>query len=170
MEYFITEKSFKELSPTTRNVESKAIVPFIKAVTEMNVHPMLGTYFYRYLLDKYNLVPTTLTDDEKVIVDYIKPIIVWRVTSELSLSLTYGLFNKGIQTQSGDNSESVEKDEVAFIMKHYRQNAEWYENQLQKYLLKNKDLYPEFTSDLNKNSTIKSNIPTDRFGSDMDFI
>jgi hypothetical protein len=169
MKYFITESQIKE-SPITSNVESKAILPFVKAVSEMNIKSLLGSYYYDVLLTKYNTIPTTLTDDEKILVDFIKPIIIWRSSSEMAMSLTYGLFNKGIQKQSGDNSESVEDTSVKFVMKHYNQKAEWYENQLQLFILKNKDLYPEFTSDLNKNSTIKSNIPTDRFGSDMDFI
>jgi hypothetical protein len=69
------------------------------------------------------------------------------------IELSFQLKNKGIQTQSGDNSATGESKMVQFMNRHYAQKAEFYELKMFEYLVKNRALYPEFTSQLNNNST-----------------
>ena len=153
MIYFVTETYLKAQTPITANVDVKDVTPFIRTQCEMRVQPILGTYFYKYLLAKYNA--QTLTTDEETLVTYIQPVVAWRSAEDAVFGLSYQLKNKGLQTQFGDNSNSVSIQEVNFGQDHYAQKASFYEARLSHYLKDNKDLYAEFTSDLNKDSDIK---------------
>ena len=119
----------------------------------MRLQAILGSYFYNYLLTQNN--NEVLTNDEVTLVEKIQFVVAWRAAEQAAFGLTYQLKNKGIQTQSGDYSSSVSQSETAFVMDHYGQMAAFYEKRLINYLLEYKALYPEFTSDLNRDSDIK---------------
>lgn len=153
MIYFVTENYLKNQTPITANVDVTDVTPFIKTQSDMRVQPILGTYFYNYMLTGYNA--QTLTPIEETLVVYIQPVIAWRSAEDAVFGLSYQLKNKGLQMQNGDYSTSVGQSEVAFAQDHYAQKASFYETRLYNYLKENKDLYPEFISDLNKDSDIK---------------
>lgn len=153
MNYFISEAYLKNQTPITANVDVTDITPYIKTQSDLRVQPILGTYFYKYLLGKYNA--QTLSNDEIELVEYIKPIVAWRSAEDAVFGLSYQLKNKGLQVQNGDYSNSVTKTEVTFAQDHYAQKASFYEARLVNYIKANKDLYPEFTDKLNTDSDIK---------------
>jgi hypothetical protein len=105
------------------------------------------------MLTGYNA--QTLNNDEETLVTYIQPVVAWRSAEDAVFGLSYQLKNKGIQQQFGDYSNAVTQNEVAFSMEHYGQKASFYEARLFRFLKENKDLFPEFISDLNKDSDIK---------------
>jgi hypothetical protein len=54
MIYFVTENYLKTQTPITANIDVNNIVPFIKTQSDMRIMPILGTYFYTYILAAYN--------------------------------------------------------------------------------------------------------------------
>lgn len=153
MIYFITETYLKSQTPITANVDVNDVTPFIRTQTEMRIQPILGTYFYKDILAKYNA--QTLNSDEEILVTYIQPVVAWRSAEDAVFGLSYQLKNKGLQTQFGDNSNSVSIQEVNFGQDHYAQKASFYEARLSNYLRDNRLLYPEFISDLNRDSDLR---------------
>lgn len=153
MIYFITENYLKTQTPITANCDVNDIVPYIKTQSDLRIQPILGTYFYEYILAKYN--DQTLTANEETLVTYIQPIVAWRSAEDAVFGLSYQLKNKGLQLQNGDYSNSVSQNEVAFAQDHYGQKASFYEARLFNYLKTNKDLFAQFTSELNKDSDIR---------------
>jgi hypothetical protein len=153
MIFFITEAWLKANTPITNNVDVTDIIPWVQIAADMEIRPILGTYFYDIILAKYNA--QTLTADETTLVSFIKPAIAWRAAGLSVYGLSYQLKNKGLQKQSGDFSESVSEEEVKFGMSHYEQMSRFYSNQLIKWLKANKDLFPDFTNVLNNDSNYK---------------
>ena len=153
MIYFVTENYLKVNTPITANVDVTDVFPYVKPASDMRVQAILGSYFYAYLLAAYNA--QTLNGDETTLVEKIQPVVAWRAAEQAAFGLTYQLKNKGIQTQFGDYSNNVSQSETAFVMDHYGQMAAFYEKRLTNYLLENKSLFPQFISDLNKDSDIK---------------
>jgi hypothetical protein len=153
MLYFITETYLKVNTPITANVDVTDVTPYIATQAALRVQPILGTTFYNYLLAQYN--NTLLTPDEIDLVEFIQPVIAWRSAEDAVFGLTYQLKNKGLQTQSGDYSASVSRNEVAFGMEHYAQKASFFEQRLIRWLLANKNLFPLFTSTTNMDTDLR---------------
>lgn len=153
MIYFVTQTFLKDETPITNNVELTDIYPLVKTSADMWVRYAIGTYFYEYLLVKYNA--QTLSQNEENLVAIMQYCIAWRTCSEAVLELSYQLKNKGIQTQSGDYSNSPETKAIMLMSKHYAQKADYYDIKLFEYLKENKDLYPQFIDKLNNDSSIK---------------
>jgi hypothetical protein len=153
MIYFITENYLKTQTPITANCDVNDIVPYIKTQSDLRIQPILGTYFYNDILAKYNA--QTLSANEEILVTYIQPIVAWRSAEDAVFGLSYQLKNKGLQLQNGDYSNSVSQQEVAFAQDHYGQKASFYEARLVNYLHTERDLFPNFTSVLNRDSDIR---------------
>lgn len=156
MLYFITETYLKTNTPITANVDVTDVTPYIKTQADLRVQPILGSVFYNYLLAEYNA--QTLNPDEETLVGFIQPVVAWRSAEDAVFGLTYQLKNKGLQTQFGDYSGSVSRAEVAFGMEHYAQKASFFEQRLIKYLLANKNLFPQFTSLANRDTDLRPQI------------
>jgi len=153
MIYFVSETFLKTETPITNNVEITDIYPLIKSVADMWTRDAIGTYFYDDLLVKYNA--QTLSPDEIKVVEIMQYCIAWRACSDAVLELSFQLKNKGIQTQSGDFSNSPELKTIALMQKHYEQKAAFYDTRLVEFLKENKNLYPLFLDKLNDDSRIK---------------
>ena len=50
MIYFITETYLKTNTPITANVDVTDVTPYVKTQSDLRIQPILGTYFYNYLL------------------------------------------------------------------------------------------------------------------------
>ena len=153
MLYFITETYLKVNTPMTANVDVTDVTPYIATQAALRVQPILGTTFYNYLLTQYN--NTALNPDEINLVEFIQPVIAWRSAEDAIFGLTYQLKNKGLQTQNGDYSASVSRNEVAFGMEHYAQKASFFEQRLIRWLLTNKNLFPLFISTTNMDTDLR---------------
>jgi hypothetical protein len=153
MTYFITENYLKTQTPITANCDVNDIVPYIRTQSDLRVQPILGTYFYNDMLQKYNA--QTLSPDEEILLSYIQPVIAWRSAEDAVFGLSYQLKNKGLQLQNGDYSNSVSLNEVTFAIDHYGQKASFYESRLVNYLHTERDLFPNFISVLNRDSDIR---------------
>lgn len=162
MIYFITENYIKSKTPITQNVDVNEITPFIATVSDMRIQPILGTYFYNDILTKYNA--QTLSADETTLVSKIQPVVAWYSASDAVFALTYQLKNKGLQKQSGDNSESVTREEVGDGIEYYHSKAAFYEQRLRIWLKENKTLFSNFTSSDNTDSDMKPNTSTEDSG------
>lgn len=150
--YFVSETYLKTNTSITANVDIVEILPLVKNAADMWSRSIMGTYFYKYMLDGYT--NQTLTPTELDLLEEIQPAVAWRASADAVIELSYQLKNKGLQTQSGDFSQSPETKAIMFNHNHIEQKAEFYENRLYTYLKDNKDLFPQFISPLNKDSQI----------------
>lgn len=152
--YFVTPNYVITTTNIGRSVDQTMITPVIATSCDMWIRNILGTYFYEYLLVKYNA--QTLNPDETTLVGgYIKNSVAWRAASEVAIDASIQIRNKGSQVQQGDFSSDASMEQFGFIVKNTQAKAMFYENRLSKWLWDNKDLFPEFTSDLNKDSSAK---------------
>jgi len=163
MIYFVTENYLKNNTPITKNVDVNDVYPYVATQSDMRIQSILGSYFYNDILTKYNA--QTLNADEEDLVEKIQPVVAWFSAVDAVFGLSYQLKNKGVQQQFGDYSTSVGQSDISFNMEHYEQKAQFYEKRLIKWLLDNKDLFPNFTSKDNKDSDLK---PIDGCGDGLD--
>ena len=154
-QYFLSPLYLKQNTPVGDSVDDQLIVPMVRTSAENYLRPLLGTFFFNDLLGKYN-AQTLNPDEEILVVDYIKTSVCWRAASELVYSVGYKIRNKGVQVESGEFSQPADGQWAAQLIGHYRKFGENYEHQMIKFLVANKDLYPELTSDLNTDSLIKN--------------
>lgn len=164
--YFVTKAYLESQTAITKNVAASEVEPFIATAAQTWMQDILGTYFFDYLVAKFNA--QTLNAAETTLVEKMKPAIAWRAAADCVVALTYQIKNKGLQKQLGDNSESVELDEMGYVKEHIEGKAEFFESFVYKYLKKNKELFAEFTADENDDGVITPQ-DEDNFNGDILF-
>ena len=154
MIYFVTPDYLKTYTNVGQNLDDNNSVPFIKNAADSYVRSIVGNEFYKYLLGKYNS-QTLDADETELVQDYIKPSVSWRSAADIVVEASYQLTNKGIQTQSGDYSSSPEYKAIMFNHHHTSDKAALYDEMLSRFLVKDKNKYPQFWADDNKDATAR---------------
>jgi len=147
MIYFLTEKRIKDLTPVLGNVDAKLIMPLIPSTADQFIKPRTGTHYFNHLLSVYNTQTATPTEVE--IINIIQNSLMWRIASEVALTSSAQITNKGLQEQDGLNSSQAGISKIGMMTGHYNKKADFYDARLIDFLWKNKESLLEFKSKLN---------------------
>lgn len=145
--YFLTEKRIKDFTTVLGNVDIKLISPLIPSLADQFIKPRTGSYYFGHLLGEYN--SQSLNSLEEKLVGLIQNSLMWRVASELVITSSSQITNKGVQDQSGLNSAPTELTKLGLLTKHYGSKADFYDARIVEYLWKNKKQLTKFEDKLN---------------------
>ena len=141
----LSETYLKENSVINTNVEFKQLRPSIMTAQDMQIQQAIGSPMFQEL--KSQVIGNTLTAANTTLIeDYIQPALMYWVLAEFPLLGSYKFANKGIVTQSSDNAQPAGMDNVNFLAKNYKAKAEWYTEQVTKFLCANLTDYPTYNS------------------------
>ena len=147
--YFISETYFKDNTPVNINVESQLVNMSILDAQLLHIQTALGSILYKKLealissgdiSDPANVNYKTLLDD------YVQRATAMWALYEATTYIRYKLMNKGVQSQTSDNSTPVDLEELKYIQSKMMNSAEWYTQRIADYLLSNTTLFPEYTA------------------------
>ena len=155
---FISPENIYERSPVHKNIDSKMIVPEIKAVQEMYLLPVLGTALYERLQDAID--ENCFKDEEEVLLkEYIRDPLIHYTISELAPALSFQLWNKGLTRKTTENSEAVSSSEIDDFAAKYKNRAEWYLERLIRYLIEEAGTGRKFNEYINPGSRTDTFVP-----------
>lgn len=145
---FVSETYIKTATGLNKNIDANDIIANVDWAEKGWLRPILGKYFYNYLIGVYSA--QTLSTDEEDLVELIKPAVAYRAAAESIVLLTAQVKNKGPQLQSGDFSNNVDESLMYKVEGKLRGRAEQFENDIKDWLCEYSDLYPNYTSSLNQ--------------------
>lgn len=145
---FVTTKDIATFTALNGNVDVDKFMQFIKISQDIHIQNYLGTDLYNKIND--DIVSSSLAGDYLTLVnDYIKPMVIhWAMVEYLPFS-AYTIANKGVYKHSSENSESVEKNEVDFLINKERSIAENYTQRFVDFMCFNSNDYPEYNTNSN---------------------
>ena len=128
---------------TQKNVNDDVLTTTLRRVQDINLQNILGTTFYKAILD--GVKNTTLTADEIVLVDdYIAPYLVAQVDYRVTNHLAFEIRNKTTGTTDDQYQKTASDPNMSKIQDDLRDDANHYKNTLIGYLKDNCDLFPEY--------------------------
>lgn len=149
---FISVAELKKKSIIDGNVDSDKILQFVEVAQDTNIHNYLGTRLYEKLQSL--IVNATINDVSNtkyktLLDDYVKPMLIWYSQATILPFLLFQVKNGGVYKHSSENSETINKDELDYIIQRTRDNAEFYTKRYLDYICANSTLYPEYISNSN---------------------
>ena len=131
MVLLISVQDIKDLSVLDNNIEDKYIIPNITKCQDFIVKPLLGEDKYIELTEQIRL--NTLTSNNKILLEeYIQPVIVYYVISEVIYTTAYKLKNLGVA-----DGDQYKFDELVRLSKKYLIDSEQYQQILKEYMCDN---------------------------------
>ena len=142
---FITTKDIQQFTAMNGSVDPDNFVQFVKIAQDLDIQNYLGTDLFVKIND--DIVAGTLAGDYLALVNtYVKPMLIhWAMVYYLPWA-AYTVANRGIYKHNSENSETVSKTEVDYLIEKERTLAMAYTQKFIKYICHNTALFPEYST------------------------
>lgn len=145
---FVTTKDIATFTALNGNVDVDKFTQFIKIAQDIHIQNYLGTDLFNKIND--DIVASTLTGNYLTLVNtYIKPMLIHYAMVEYLPFSAYTIANKGVFKHTSENSESVDKSEVDFLIGKELSIAEHYTKRFTDFICFNSADYPEYNTNSN---------------------
>ena len=132
------------------NIDTDKFIQFIKIAQEIDVQQIMGTKMYDGLTAAIPNIDLPANARWKTVLDdYIAPMLIWYAQSNYMPFAAYQIKNGGVFKHTSENAQSVDKNEIDFLVEKARTNAEWYSRRFIDFMGFNQTTYPEYTSNVN---------------------
>lgn len=129
----ISEKTIKENSLVSNNLDGKYIQNAIRTAQDISLQPIIGQKLFERLCE--GVANNSLTELETDLVrTYIQPILINAVMSDLVLQTTYKFRNMGTVQTTDTNLIVPSLSDLEYIRNDYNLKAQFYMNRLSDYL------------------------------------
>jgi len=146
---FIKPIDIKRNTIIDGNVDVDKFIQFIKIAQQIHVRNYLGSDLYNKISS--DIIADSLSGDYLSLVNtYIQPMLIHFAMVDYLPFAAYQVKNGGVFKHSSENSETVSKNEVDYLVNKEREFAEYYTRRFIDYMANNQNLFPEYTSNTNE--------------------
>jgi len=134
------------------NVDTDKFIQFIKIAQEIHIKNYLGTKLYdKISVDILGTGGASLTGAYLTLVnDYVQDMLIHYAMVDYLPFAAYQVKNSGIFKHTSENSESVSKSEVDYLVQKEREFAEYYTRRMIDYVTFNISNFPEYNTNNNE--------------------
>ena len=146
---FISVSELKKKSIIDGNVDSDKILQYIEIAQDIHIQNYLGGNLYKAMQELIvsGIINDPIKADYKELLDeYIKPMLVWYTQSTYLPYTAFQVSNGGTFKHRSENSDSVTKDEMDYLVQKSRNTAEFYTKRYMEYICNNSNKYPEYNN------------------------
>ena len=147
---FINRTDLIKNSIIDGNTDVDKLLPFIKIAQQIDIQNLLGTDLYNRIsadITSGASGGTGLTGNYLTLVNtYVQPTLIWFAQMNYIPFAAYSIKNGGVFKGSSETAETVNKNEVDYLVDKAREYANYYSTRLVDYLQFNTDLFPEYNS------------------------
>ena len=131
------------------NVDTDKFIQFIKIAQEIHIQNYLGTKLYDKISS--DIIAGTLTGNYlSLVTSYIQPMLIHFGMMEYLPFAAYTIANGGVYKHQSENSASVDKTEVDFLIEKERKIAEFYVRRFVDYMTFHQNDFPEYNQNNNE--------------------
>jgi hypothetical protein len=148
----ITRNDIVKKTALNGNVDTDLFIQFVQIAQDTHIQTYLGTDL---LVKIQSLITAGTLDDagnsdyKDLLLDYVKPMLIhWSMVEYLPFA-SYTIANKGMYKHGAENSESVSKNEVDFLIEKQRSIAQYYTRRFIDFMCFNQSTFPEYNSNSN---------------------
>lgn len=146
---FISRTDLVKNSILDGNVDTDKFIPFIKIAQEIHVQNYLGTDLYNKI--SADIVASNLSGNYLTLVNsYVQPMLIHYAMADYLPFAAYQIKNGGVYKHTSENADSVEKNEVDYLVHKERDFAEYYTRRLIDYITFNINNFPEYNTNNNE--------------------
>ena len=145
---FVSRDEIVKFTALNGNLDTDSFVQWVKVAQDIHIQSYLGTKLFKKIND--DIVAGTLSGNYLSLTNvYIKPMLIhWSMVEYLPFA-AYTISNKGVYKHNSETSDTVNKDEIDFLVEKERSIAENYSRRFIDYMSFNQSLYPEYNTNSN---------------------
>ena len=155
----ISEVKLKNYTNINKNVDMDVLKAEIQIAQDIDLQTILGTLFYKHLLDGIQQDGTTTwnTDETTLVTEYVQPFLIQTAYFNAMPQLMYRTMNRGIVQGDMENAKPVDIETMKYLRSVQKTRADFYLQRLMDYLLigRGQNKFPQY----NTASTMDGMIP-----------
>ena len=149
----VSEEKLKAFTTLNENLSPQILTPYVLQSQDVYLTNIIGSSFYKEL--KLQVRTNTVTVDNAYILDeYIGPMLIQYAMSMAIPFIKYRFVNKGILSPKSETADSIELEEVKYLVSQVKNSAQQYAFLLQRYLYFHSNLYPLWNTALAQDGVI----------------
>ncbi|QDP51071.1 MAG: hypothetical protein Unbinned3907contig1000_14 [Prokaryotic dsDNA virus sp.] len=142
---FITTNDIPKFTALNGNTDVDKFVQFCLIAQDIHIQNYLGTNLYEKISN--DITAGTLAGNYLSLVNnHIKKMLIHFAMVEYLPFAAYTIANKGVYKHGTENGETVDKNEVDYLVEKERQIAEHYTERFIRYICENSSLFPEYNN------------------------
>lgn len=146
---FITRTDLVKNTILDGNVDTDKFIQFIKIAQEIHIQNYLGTDLYNKI--SADILASNLSGAYLTLVNsYVQPMLIHYAMADYLPFAAYQVKNGGVFKHTSENAESVEKNEIDYLVNKERDFAEYYTRRLIDYITFNISSFPEYNTNNNE--------------------
>lgn len=149
---FIRPDDTRLLSYVESNYDNDQVSALIYDTQQLDILPLIGTGLYNEL--NAQVIAHTETALNLTLLSHIRNALRMAVLANGMIVFNYKIRNKGVQTMSSENSQSVDLTVIDRMVQFFKDQAQVYNGRVRKYLVENSSSYPLFYNPGNGVDTI----------------
>jgi hypothetical protein len=145
---FVSRDEIIKFTALNGNIDTDNFLQWVKVAQDIHIQSYLGTKLFKKIND--DLVAGTLSGNYLSLTNvYIKPMLIhWSLVEYLPFA-AYTISNKGVYKHNSETSDTVNKEEIDFLVEKERSIAENYSRRFIDYMSFNQSLFPEYNTNSN---------------------
>lgn len=145
---FVSRDEIVKFTALNGNIDVDNYIQWVKVAQDIHIQNYLGTKLFKKIND--DIVAGTLAGNYLTLTNvYVKPMLIhWSMVEYLPFA-AYTIANKGVYKHNSENSDTVSKEEVDFLVEKERSIAENYTRRFIDYMSFNNSLFPEYNTNSN---------------------
>lgn len=145
---FVSRDEIVKFTALNGNIDTDNFIQWVKVAQDIHIQNYLGTKLFKKIND--DIVAGTLTGNYLVLTNvYVKPMLIhWAMVEYLPFA-AYTISNKGVYKHNSENSDTVNKEEIDFLVEKERSVAENYTRRFIDYMSFNNSLFTEYNTNSN---------------------
>lgn len=157
----INEATIKKYSILNDNVDSAYILPAIEMAQNVDLDTLIGTVLcdkLKELVANGEISNPTNVKYKTLLDDYVTDYLVWQTISQVQIFINYKMVNSGMIENNDDKKSRLGYSDSNALKTQFEHYASSYANKLTNYLLKNVQMYPEYTKSHNYQYSMDSRL------------
>ena len=127
------------------NIDTDKFIQYVSIAQDIHIQSMLGTKLLEKL--QAEIIAGTLANPYKDLLEiYIKPALIHASMLEFLHFSAVTIANKGVYKHGAENSETVSKEEIDFLVEKQRQTYMHYKERFVDYICDNSSTFPEYNT------------------------
>lgn len=155
----LTSEAFvKNITNISDNIDGKYLLSAIREAQDIRLRQIVGSALLEKLKDIVSNRATNAAENRqyKALIEQCQYYLAYQTIAELPMKISYKLANLGAVRTSDEKAQNISHDEVAKVQYYYQSKADFYAHELQGYLLRHSNDYPEL--DANDCREIRKNL------------
>ena len=158
----ISELKLKNYTNINKNVDMDVLKAEIQIAQDIDVQTILGTLFYKHLLDGILQDGTTTWNQDEIdlVNEYLRPFLVQTAYFNAIPQIMYRTMNRGIVEGEMQNAKSVDIETMKYLRNVQKARADFYLQRLMDYLLtgNGQNKFPQYNTASTQDGMIPNRI------------